>query len=191
MAQTNEGMDRDILASEYSSALREYVTGAGEAALTRAYDLGRKAASAGVGVLELAMVHHEALLRLPAQGAGDRPSIAMAAQFLAESLSPFEMTLRSYQANARLLGLSETLAQQNAEIDRARDQLRTILDATTAVIYLKDSEGRYVFVNRQFQQVFGLAREEVIGKADDEVLPLAVAELLRRDDLQALEGRAP
>src|SRR5919197_834598 len=120
MAQTNEAMDRESLASEYSSALLDYVSGAGESALTRAYDLGRKAAS-----------------------------------------------------------------------DRAREQLRTILDATTAVIYLKDAEGRYVFVNRQFQKVFGLAREEVIGKADDEVLPLAVAELLRRDDLQALEGRAP
>jgi PAS domain S-box-containing protein len=191
MAQTNERMDREILASEYSSALREYVTGAGEAALTRAYDLGRKAASAGVGVLELAMVHHEALLGLPPQGAGDRPSITMAAQFLAESLSPFEMTLRSYQANARLLGLSETLAQQNAEIDRAREQLRTILDATTAVIYLKDADGRYVFVNRQFQKVFGLGREEVIGKADEEVLPRDLAEMLRRDDLDALEGRAP
>ena len=191
MAQTNEWMDREILATEYSSALREYVTGAGEAALTRAYDLGRKAASAGVGVLELAMVHHEALLGLPPQGADDRPSIAMAAQFLAESLSPFEMTLRSYQANARLLGLSETLAQQNAEIDRAREQLRTILDATTAVIYLKDADGRYVFVNRQFQKVFGLGREEVIGKVDEEVLPRDLAEMLRRDDLEALEGRAP
>jgi PAS domain S-box-containing protein len=115
----------------------------------------------------------------------------MAAQFLAESLSPFEMSLRSYRANARLLGLGETLALQNAEIDRAREQLRTILDATTAVIYMKDAEGRYLFVNRRFGEVFGLRREEVVGKLDAEVLPPEAAQTLRGHDLRVLEARAP
>jgi PAS domain S-box-containing protein len=183
-------MAPELLAAEYASALREYVSGAGEAALARAYELGRRAAAEGLGILELAMVHHEALLRLTA-GPADRSTVAMGAQFLAESLSPFEMTLRSYQANARLLGLSETLAQQNAEIDHAREQLRTILDATTAVIYLKDAEGRYLFVNRQFQEVFRLRREEVIGKVDDEVLPPSVARTLQSDDRRVLEARSP
>jgi PAS domain S-box-containing protein len=185
-------MAPEQLAEEYASALREYVSGAGEVALTRAYELGRAAASRGVGILELALVHHEALLRLPPDApAGDRPPLAMAAQFLAEGLSPFEMTLRSYQANARLLGLGETLAQQNAEIDRAREQLRTILDATIALIYLKDAEGRYLFVNRRFQEVFGVAREQVIGKLDEEALPPPVAGMLRGDDLLVLQARAP
>jgi PAS domain S-box-containing protein len=191
MTRTNSPAPAEVLAREYSAALREYVSGGGEAALTHAYELGRKAVSLGVGILELAMAHHDALLSLPEKGAGDRPPVAMAGQFLAESLSPFEMTLRSYQANARLLGLSETLAQQNAEIDRSREQLRTILDATTAVIYLKDAEGRYLFANRQFEKVFGLSRERVIGKLDEEVLPPAAARTLRGDDLLVVEARAP
>jgi PAS domain S-box-containing protein len=179
------------LAKEYASALREYVSGAGEAALTRAYELGRAAAGAGLGILDLAMMHGEAVLHVPSRSGGDQPPLTMAAQFLAETLSPFEMTLRSYQANARLLGLSETLAQQNAEIDRAREQLRTILDATTAVIYLKDGDGRYLFVNREFLQVFGLERDRVIGKADEEVLPPSAARTLQREDAAVLAARAP
>jgi len=178
-------------AREYALALREYVSGGGEAALTRAYELGRSAAGAGLGILDLATWHHDALRELPLRSAGDRHSLDMAAQFLAESLSPFEMTLRSYQANARLLGLSETLAQQNAEIDRAREQLRTILDATTAVIYLKDADGRYLFVNRQFQEVFRLRREEVIGRMDEEALPPPVARMLQSEDAAVLGERAP
>ncbi len=184
-------MSAEELARAYSAALREYVSGGGEAALTRAYDLGRTAASIGVGILELAVLHHEALRSLPPNGAGGGGPVTMAAQFLAESLSPFEMALRSYQANARLLGLSETLEQQNAEIDRSREQLRTVLDATTAVIYLKDAEGRYLFVNRQFQRVFGLGREQVVGRLDEEVLPPEVARTLRGDDLQIGEARVP
>jgi PAS domain S-box-containing protein len=188
---TNDPASRELLATSYAAALRDYVAGAGEAALTRAYELGRTAASCGVSVLELAIMHHDALVGLPETGADGRHSLALAGQFLAESLSPVEMTLRSYQANARLLGLSETLAQQNAEIDRAREQLRAILDATTAVIYLKDVEGRYLFVNRQFQEVFGLRREQVIGKLDDEVLPPTVAQTLREHDFHVLEARMP
>jgi PAS domain S-box-containing protein len=191
MNRSDEPVVRESLALEYAAALRDYVGGAGEAALTRAYELGRRAASAGVGILELAMMHHGALLDLPPGEVGGRSSLEMASQFFAESLSPFEMTLRSYQANARLLGLSETLAAQNAEIDRAREQLRTILDATTALIYLKDAEGRYLFVNGQFEKVFGLRREQVLGKADGELLPGAVAHMLRSDDLQVLQARAP
>src|SRR5512146_3535579 len=100
------------VARRYASALQDYVSGAGEAALTRAYELGRAAAGEGLGILDLAMIHGQALAQLPPR-AGAAPA-AMASQFLAESLSPFEMTLRSYHANARLLGLSETLSQQNA-----------------------------------------------------------------------------
>lgn len=178
-------------AQAYAAALREYVTSGGEEALTRAYELGRSAAGAGLGILDVAMLHHGALAALAVENADARPSFESAAQFLAESLSPFEMTLRSYQANARLLGLSEALAEQNAEIDRAREQLRTILDATTAVIYLKDAEGRYLFVNRQFQDVFELRREEVLGRTDQEVLPPPVARTLQSGDAGVLDVRAP
>lgn len=187
----NDPMRPELLVPDFAAALREYVSGGGEAALTRAYELGRTAASRGLGILNVAMLHREAMLQLPPALAADRRTVAMATQFLAESLSPFEMTFRSYQANARLLGLSETLARQNEEIDRSREQLRAILDATTAVIYLKDAEGRYLFVNRQFQQVFGLERDEVIGKADEEVLPPSVARTLQADDGRVLQARAP
>jgi c-di-GMP phosphodiesterase len=191
MTRTNEPIAPATLAREYAAALRAYVSTGSEAALTSAYELGRSAAAGGLGILELAILHHDALLELPRAGSGDRPPLSMAAQFLAESLSPFEMTLRSYRANARLLGLTEVLAEQNAEMDRARQQLRTILDATTALIYLKDAEGRYLYSNRQFQQVLGLTGEEVLGKRDDEILPQPVAAILQRNDAQVLAACAP
>jgi PAS domain S-box-containing protein len=192
MEVVTDQTDQTSLGREYAEALRDYASGAGEAALMRAYELGRRAAAAGVGILELALVHHEALLRLAdvESQATDQPPVAMAAQFFAESLSPFEMTLRSYQANARLLGLGGPV-EQNPEMERAREQLRTILDATTALIYLKDGDGRYQFVNRQFQELFAVPREQVVGKLDGEVLPPAVAEMLRGDDRAVLEARAP
>ncbi len=191
MTSPAKASEREAFAKEYASALGDYLGGAGAVALTSAHELGRKAAGVGVGVLEIAMLHHEALGELLTRNPHQGSAMAFAAQFLVESLSPFEMSLRAYQANARLLGLSETLAKQNGEIDRAREQLQTILDATTAVIYLKDSEGRYVFLNRQFQKVFGLAREEVIGKTNVQLLAACRAQSLFGGDRQILRERVP
>src|SRR5688572_26813647 len=97
---------REALMGEYLSVLRNYLAGGGESALTLAYELGRKAATAGLGVLDIAMVHHKALHTLVSDDVGQAAAfVGLASQFLTESLSPFEMTLRSYRANAQLLGL--------------------------------------------------------------------------------------
>jgi PAS domain S-box-containing protein len=141
--------------------------------------------------VELTVIHHEGLVAPVTGGTLAEERIMMAGQFLAEAISPFEMTLRSYQANARLLGLSEILARQNAESDRAYEQLRTILDATTAIIYLKDMEGHYLFVNRQFENAFGLQRKQAIGKRDEEILPKSVADVLWENDQCALTKHSP
>jgi light-regulated signal transduction histidine kinase (bacteriophytochrome) len=83
------------VAEAYESALDAYLSGSGEAALARAYELGRNAAFQNIGILEMAMMHHEALLHILSRRP-QRPAIVLqAAQFFAESLAPFEMTLRA------------------------------------------------------------------------------------------------
>src|SRR5918998_6910640 len=47
-----------------------------------------------------------------------------------------------------------------------------------ALMYLKDGEGRYRFVNERFVQRFGLRREQVVGRKD--------AELFSRDQADEL-----
>jgi light-regulated signal transduction histidine kinase (bacteriophytochrome) len=112
-----EARPRDHLACEYLSALGAYVSGAGEAALTRAYELGRKAVSNGLSVLELAVMHHEALWRVLAQQKTDKEQdvVSAAAQFLTESLSHFEMTLR----------LDEALRKAKAAAEEANRELES------------------------------------------------------------------
>ncbi|MBI2186202.1 MAG: sigma 54-interacting transcriptional regulator [Acidobacteria bacterium] len=87
--------ERDMLAREYAAALREYVSGGAEVALARAYEIGRKAVTVGVGIVELAMVHQEALDQVPSTGPGERALAALATQFLGEGLASFEIALRA------------------------------------------------------------------------------------------------
>lgn len=120
------------LAEQYKSSLQGYLSGAGEAALERAYGIGRRAMTRGLGVLEMAAVHQKSLAAL-LSGAVTLEQIAeisvRAADFFAESLSPFEMALRGYQeSNAALRRSPETLkahALQNApETHRLKDNLK-------------------------------------------------------------------
>lgn len=164
-------LDRAAFADGFSSALRRYVELGGESALTEGYELGRRAVGGGMSLLDVAMIHHEAFLRTTPPGNRGETELSRAAQFLAEALSPFEMTLRTYQGSVRLLGLADSLARENAALERARNQLGEILDATTALIYMKDAEGRYVFANRRFLALFDVPRDRVVARLDRDFLP--------------------
>jgi two-component system, NarL family, sensor histidine kinase UhpB len=107
----------------YAANLREYMDGAGEAALKSAYEMAREAMAEGVGVLEMAAIHHEAMARVipDARGAVARSQRILAAEtFFVESLSPFEMTHRAFrESNAALRLLNERLEKEASRIAHA------------------------------------------------------------------------
>ncbi len=114
---------RSLLLQEYSSALREYVAGARETGLLRAYDLGRRAVAEGLGVLDMADIQNEvlaSLLRAPVDGTPRADLAHSAGRFFLESLSPYEMTHRGFRdANEALRRLNELLEDQARQIAHA------------------------------------------------------------------------
>lgn len=69
-------------------------------------------------------------------------------------------------------------------------RLQAILDNSEAVIYAKDTVGHYVLVNRRFEEIFEVKREEVVGKSDYELFPQEMAASFAANDQQvAEEGR--
>ena len=79
--------------------------------------------------------------------------------------------------------------EEERRLSEAR--LQAILDNTTAVIYLKDTEGRYLLVNHRFEELFNVTRDEVRAKTDFDIFPHGMAELFQRNDLKVLECRCP
>ena len=70
-------------------------------------------------------------------------------------------------------------------------ELQSILDNSTAIIVVKDIDGRYLRINRQFEEVFGLDRSEVLGKTDSELFPREAADRFRANDLAVLQAARP
>ena len=79
------------------------------------------------------------------------------------------------------------LASSNTALRESQHLLQAIVDNTTAVISAKDLEGRYMLVNRGFEELFHMRREQVIGRADHDLFPREQAEGYRANDLLVLQ----
>ena len=157
---------------QYEAALRDYVVAGGEAALQRAYELGRGALAQGVGVLELAAVHHIALGRLTQMANGNLPQmIKTASQFEAEALSPFEMTHRGYR-------------EANAALEISERRYRLLFENANDIVFTTDLDGALTSINRAGEELTGYSREEAAGKNFVSIVApesvSAVRDMLRR-----------
>jgi PAS domain S-box-containing protein len=78
-----------------------------------------------------------------------------------------------------------------AELEESQSRLQTLLENSPTGIYLKDAEGRYLLLNREYARILGADAADVLGKTDMQLMPAAVAEKLRRNDLAVLMTGAP
>ena len=87
-----EGLTRD-----YRVAFLTHLARRCEASLSRGYELGRAAVTQGLGILEVASVHHEVLLEVLRETPADElPEVAAAAsEFLSEVLATSDMAQRA------------------------------------------------------------------------------------------------
>ncbi|MBD1880058.1 PAS domain S-box protein [Coleofasciculus sp. FACHB-T130] len=68
-------------------------------------------------------------------------------------------------------------------------RLQAILDNIPAVIYLKDTEGKFIFINHQFEILFHIDGEKVKSKTDYDLFPKEMADVFRANDRKVLEAR--
>ncbi len=75
--------------------------------------------------------------------------------------------------------------EEQITAEQAREseqQLQAILDNSSAVIFVKDLQGRYIMVNRRFELLHRLVRSSVLGRTDRQIFDAKVARVLRRHD---------
>jgi PAS domain S-box-containing protein len=91
-------------------------------------------------------------------------------------------------------GISRDITERRLAEDRLREsehRLQSILDNTSAVIYMKDRDGRYLLINRQYEELFHVARDRIHGRIDYEIFPQEAADAFRVNDHKALGSDTP
>ena len=159
---------------QYATALRRFLEAGGETGLESAYELGRQAVSARVGLLDLAGLHH-AVLAESLDEASERPELdrisRAGTEFFLESLSIFEMTSRGFREAQETAALQREIAltlQRNLLPARLPD----LPGFRLAVRYLAGGEG--VEVGGDWYEVMPLSRDRV-GVAIGDVVGRGVA----------------
>jgi PAS domain S-box-containing protein len=71
-------------------------------------------------------------------------------------------------------------------LEEHQGRFQAVLDAAPAPVYAKDVDGRYLFVNRRFEEVLNISADEAIGCTDYDIMPPHVAARVRENDQQVL-----
>lgn len=119
--------------------------------------------------------------------------------------SPEARLARADFGSAPPVGSADALFESNGQLRRVladrmeaeriifenRRQLQDFLDHHTAVMFLKDLDGHYLVINRAFEAFYRLTREQVIGKADEEIFSAETAAKFRANDLNVAAAPGP
>jgi PAS domain S-box-containing protein len=109
-----------------------------------------------------------------------------------------ELDRRVRDRTEQLDGATRRLEREVGEHQRAIEgmresqrRLQEVLDHAMAAIYLRDAQGRYVLVNRYWEDMAGRRAEDVVGKPLAEIMPPESVEALEAHNRQVLESRQP
>jgi PAS domain S-box-containing protein len=103
--------------------------------------------------------------------------------------------VRRKEAEEGLRSAKEELGRYSQDLERqVRERTReitNILRYTPAVVYIKDSDGRYTFINSRYEELFGVRNAEIKGKTDYDIFPSEVADQFRANDEKIFAGKEP
>lgn len=107
-------------------------------------------------------------------------------------------SLRSYRDIVNTAAISAQLQRESAErlwalseLRQSQHQLQAMMDNSPAVITVKDFQGRYLLVNRQFERLFHVDASGMVGKTAADLFPAEFADALRENDTRIFKtGKA-
>lgn len=86
----------------------------------------------------------------------------------------------------RVTERTEELQRANQRLVESELRMRHILDSAGTLVYVKDLEGRYTFVNAAFVEICGYTCDEILGRRDEELFEADLARVYRENDQRAL-----
>jgi PAS domain S-box-containing protein len=102
-----------------------------------------------------------------------------------------ERTAELAIANEQLRHEVEERELAEVNLRRSEGRMQSILDNCTASIFMKDMQGRYLLINRWYETLFSVRKEDIVGKTDFDFLPAEIAARFRQDDEVVMRTESP
>lgn len=117
--------------------------------------------------------------------------VAVLGFFVRELRDEDDNLLKLLFSIAMQLGTVIQHKQAEDALRESEERLRSILDNTTALVYMKDTQGRYTFVNRHVEKLFHRKRDEIKGKTSYDFFPEGIANAHQENDRKVIESKTP
>ena len=72
-------------------------------------------------------------------------------------------------------------------LNKSKGDLQAVMDNSPAVIYAKDKEGRYIFINQRWATLFDKDKKGIVGKTDHEIFDKDFADKFTENDSLVLK----
>jgi PAS domain S-box-containing protein len=82
-----------------------------------------------------------------------------------------------------------TVSAHDAALRRSQSLLQNIVENSSAIIYVKDLDGRYLLVNSTYRASLPPGCPEPMGRSDAEIFPPAISQVVQRNDQEVLRNR--
>lgn len=91
----------------------------------------------------------------------------------------------------RIVGISRNVTREKTrerKLQRVHRRFETVLDTMTAAVFLKDTDGQYLLMNRACRDMLGIDGDaDISGMTDREIFPPEVAADARADDKRVIK----
>jgi PAS domain S-box-containing protein len=102
-----------------------------------------------------------------------------------------ERTAALIQANAALQTEITTRKEIEAALRESEERFRLFMDYNPAIAWMKDEQGRHVYLNKTYEQRFGVRLTDWRGKTDRDLWPPEIAEVFQKNDHAVLAAGKP
>ena len=100
---------------------------------------------------------------------------------------PADEEIRLIEQTANLAEIALGRSRADQALKESEKLLSDILENVTAYIYMKDTQGRYLFANRLLRERLAAPIEEIVGYDDNKFFDADTAAEMRKDDLRVLQ----
>ncbi len=134
--------------------------------------------------------------RIEAFNAGTPVSPTCELKYLAINGEPLDVFVTAsschWEGRAAIQVMVHDLRESRQATDALRKreaQLQGLLAHSPSVVFIKDCEGRFEFINRAYETLYAVSAEAVVGLTDYDLFPKEIADGFRANDIEVMRTR--
>jgi PAS domain S-box-containing protein len=125
------------------------------------------------------------LAAAPKSGWVDKYSIGIGYDWLVTN-NDFIFRMKLFLICSLILTPLFFLTRMFESLRKQKRQLQAIMDNTASLVYIKDTQGHYKFINQEFESKLNIKNNEILNKSDYDIFPKEIADKRATDENEVI-----